>query len=144
MGFRDTLKFDRHKYYKKHRYLDPHVLRKKHHAKVMLLASTTGGVAAGVGGAVVTGGLSIAGAAYSGRQHYIARKQMEILEEIMEEEGIEIPRTRKRDVAGGAAIAAASLGLAVGAHEVRLSSNCLTVLKSHMTRNSSFLLVQMK
>ena|SRR5258707_13985923 len=120
MGFFDTFHFDKDEYYGEHCELSAYALRKKHHQKVMLLTMTTGGVAIGVGGAMLTGGLSLLSAGYSGRQHSVANQQKKVLEKIMTERGIEIPRQRKRDVAGGAAIAVASLGLGVGTHEVCL------------------------
>jgi hypothetical protein len=118
MGFFNTFHFDEDKYYREHCNLSTDVLHKKHYQKVMLLATTTGGVAIGVGGVVVTGGVSLFSVAYSGRQHSVAKQQKEILEKIMEEQDIKIPWHQKRNIAGGTAIAVTSLSLAVGAHEV--------------------------
>ena len=121
MGILDTFHFDDDDYYKEHHELNATILRKKHHQKVMHLTTAIGGVAIGVGGAIVTGGVSLCSGVYSGRQHYIANQKKDILEKIMKEREIEIPQIRKRDVAGGAAIAVTNLGLT---HSFNSISQC--------------------
>lgn len=114
MGLRDVFHFKEEVYTAKVQSTpDARVLRKKHHMKTVLLISSSASVGIGIALAVPSFGLSLLGTSYSTRQIYVLNAQRDVIEAEFRRRGLEVPRTRKRDIAAGAALGVFSLGLVV-------------------------------
>lgn len=113
MSIAATFHLDGGAYREKARSQDPRILRKKHHAKTIRSVTTSMGAGSSIVAAFFTCGISLIPAAYLSRQNVIARKQADIIEEILIEMEEEVPRIRKRDLAAGATIGTISIGLGV-------------------------------
>jgi hypothetical protein len=118
MGIGDTFSFDQTAYYWKHCDMSNDVLERKHSKKVMQTTASSFGVGAGIGLAIFTGGLSLAGSVYSARQADVINEQIYIIEGILAQRGRPIPRRRLRDELAGGAIGVASFGAGLGLNPV--------------------------
>ncbi|CAG7854332.1 SubName: Full=Uncharacterized protein {ECO:0000313/EMBL:CCA76295.1} [Serendipita indica DSM 11827] len=101
MGFFDTFYFDKEKYRRDREHLPVDELIKQHQSRTSSITGNAAGAVAGLSHAPITGPVGLAHAGYHARQVSVAEQQQKVLEDMIEERGYEIPRTRKRDVAKG-------------------------------------------
>lgn len=117
MGLDDVFGFDSYEYKAKvsdRRYYGDEQLANNIYRKRQQATGSAFGVGAGIALAPHTGGATLAGALYSGRNRSVAKQKLNVLEQEWHERGWQQLPTRVRDTAVPIAIGAAAMGVTAG------------------------------